>query len=462
MMHLWLTATKRCLTSTRFLALSILLPVIGGAGAAVADGGGQGGNSSTGAVYTMTNDPAGNAVVVYARAADGTLKMSGTFPTGGTSIGFFATGNQNGLVLSKGGRCLWAVNSMSNSVSAFTVKGTNLSLVNVIGSGGYRPISLAVNENLGILYVLNAGGQIQHSPQYNDNVKGFILGEDCGLSSLPGSTRALNATTVYPGVSPAQVSFNPAGSVLVVTEKTNNGGVRGGNIVTFIVRGDGLLTSRQSFAMPCGTGNMACPVTEPFGFAFDNTGKLFVAAADCTGPALPGNLPNCTVPPNQPSLLSYTVSRNGTLTLVDAMADNQAAKCWIVITGSDQYPWGGNGRAPNEFAFTVNALATQAGGTPGSPPAGSVTAYQVSPGGGLTDLGVTPIPVEPAGVPVDAALSRNSRFLYVLSEADGSISGFKVGLDGSLTPLTPPTYAVTAVPPITTTGVPFPNGLAAQ
>ncbi|HEY2532046.1 MAG TPA: beta-propeller fold lactonase family protein [Xanthobacteraceae bacterium] len=435
----------------------VMLLMIGTAGTAAADN-----RSDSGAVYTMTNSTTGNAVVVYARAADGTLMLSGTFPTGGTSIGFFATGNQNGVLLSDDGHCLWAVNSMSNSISAFKVKGTSLSLINVIGSGGQRPISLAVNEDLGILYVLNAGGQIQHSPQYSDNVKGFTLGEDCALSSLPGSTRALNAPTVYPGVSPAQVSFNPAGSVLVVTEKTNNGGVRGGNIVTFIVRGDGLLTSPKSFAMPCGTGNTACPVTEPFGFAFDNSGQLLVTAADCTTPALPGNLPGCTVPPDQPSLLSYTLTRDGTLTLVDALADNQAAKCWIVITNSQQRdgePSQKDHGGLNEFAFTVNAIATQAGGTPGSPPAGSVTGYQVSPGGSLTDLGVTPIPLEPVGVPVDAALSRNSRFLYVLSEGDGSISAFKVGLDGSLTLLN--TYAVTTPPAITTNG-PFPNGLAAR
>jgi 6-phosphogluconolactonase (cycloisomerase 2 family) len=144
------------------------------------------------------------------------------------------------------------------------------------------------------------------------------------------------------------------------------------------------------------------------------------------------------------------------LTVVDNLIDNQAAKCWIVITGSQR------------FAFTVNALGLQPHGTSGLPPAGSVTAYQLDPHGALTKLGVTEIPTalnglgdanSMVGVPIDAALSRNSRFLYVLSEGDGTISGYSVGNDGSLTLLG--VSNVTAVSAITVGG-PFPNGLAAQ
>jgi 6-phosphogluconolactonase (cycloisomerase 2 family) len=379
----------------------------------------------------MTNDPGGNAVVVYDRAADGTLTMSGTFPTGGTSIGFFATGNQHGLLLSSNGHCLWAVNSMSNSISAFEAKGTSLSLTNVVDSGGHRPISLTVDQDL--LYVLNAGGQVG----FSDNITGFTVDKKCGLSPLAGSTRALSANNVLP----AQVGFDPTGSVVVVTEKANNSvvgspPVSGGHITTFIVGRDGLLSSPKS---------VVPPITEPFGFAFDNRGQLLVTAADCTQPVPAGNLPGCTVPPNRPSLLSYTLASNGTLTLVDALVDNQAAKCWIVITNSQR------------FAFTVNALATQAGGTPGNIPAGSVTRYHVSPDGSLTELGVTPVPLAPLGVPVDAALSNNSRFLYVLSEGDGTINAYNVENDGGLTLLnTYPVETVSFAPQL------FPNGLAAR
>lgn len=40
-----------------------------------------------GAVYTMTNDPAGNKVLVFDRAADGRLTFRGAFSTGGLGTG---------------------------------------------------------------------------------------------------------------------------------------------------------------------------------------------------------------------------------------------------------------------------------------------------------------------------------------------------------------------------------------
>jgi hypothetical protein len=40
-----------------------------------------------GAVYTMSNDPAGNKVLVFDRAADGRLTFGGAFSTGGLGTG---------------------------------------------------------------------------------------------------------------------------------------------------------------------------------------------------------------------------------------------------------------------------------------------------------------------------------------------------------------------------------------
>jgi hypothetical protein len=137
-----------------------------------------------------------------------------------------------------------------------------------------------------------------------------------------------------------------------------------------------------------------------------------------------------------------------TLTLVQKLTQDQAAICWLVVT---------NGLRP--FAFAVNALGTATGKPAGSPPAGSITRYRVSFFGNLTELGVTLTPRAPAGVPVDDALSLDGRYLYVLSEGDGTISAYKVGFLGGLTLLK--TYPVTAKPAIATNG-PFPNGLAAR
>jgi 6-phosphogluconolactonase len=427
---------KRGLASVVLMATAVGVPAVASEGDGYTD---------HGAVYTLTNSTTANAVAVYDRAPDGTLTMSGSFSTHGISIGFFATGNQHGLLLSNKNRCLWAVNSMSDSIASFEVKGTSLTFVDTVASGGSRPISLTVNEGLGVLYVLNAGGQVGAS----DNITGFTLGTNCKLSPLAGSTRALSGSNV----SPAQVSLTPKGSVLIVTEKTDDSvlgqpAVRGGHITTWQVDRNGLLSARKSFVPP---------ITEPFGFAFDDRGQMLVTAADCTQPAPPGNLPGCTVPPNTPALLTYKVGNDGTLKLLHTSVDDQAAKCWIVVTGGERFDYG------PQFAFTTNALATPPGGTAGAPPAGSITGYEVGRGGRTTKLGVTPVPLAPVGVPVDAALSRDSRFLYVLTEGDGLITAYKIGADGGLTLLN--SYAVTSEPPITapaSDNVPFPNGLAAQ
>src|SRR5204862_917005 len=97
----------------------------------------------------------------------------------------------------------------------------DLTLVDVVASGGIRPISLALHENL--LYVLNEGG--------TPNITGFTIGDDGTLTPLAGSTQPLIGGTA---ADPAQVSFNHDGTLLVVTEKAGN------RIDTYIVDENGL------------------------------------------------------------------------------------------------------------------------------------------------------------------------------------------------------------------------------
>src|SRR5216117_4124454 len=90
------------------------------ASAAAADG-------APGAVYTLMNLTSGNAVAIFARAADGTLTAAGTVATGGTGTGS-GLGSQGAVVLSADGSRLFAVNAGSNDVSVFTVGAAGLSL----------------------------------------------------------------------------------------------------------------------------------------------------------------------------------------------------------------------------------------------------------------------------------------------------------------------------------------------
>lgn len=342
--------------------------------------------AAPGSVFTMSNAAAGNAILRFDRAPDGTLTPAGEIPTGGLGTGA-GLGNQGGLTLSA--NALFAVNAGDNTVSAFDLHGGDLELVNVVPSGGERPISVTVSGRL--VYVLNAAGE--------GNITGFVLTPGEGLVPLPGSTRPLSGAAL---TDPAQVSFSPGGDVLVVTEKATN------LLVTYAVGADGLPGNPQVFASAGMT---------PFGFSFDVHGRLIVSEA--FGGA-----------PDGSAVSSYDVSAGGALAPISpSIGTTETAACWIAVTK--------NGR----FAYTTNA---------GS---GSISGYAVAPDGSLTLLdadGVTGSTGD-GSAPIDLAFTRNSQIIYSLNSGNGTLSAFHVRADGGLTPIG------------TTGGIPAgANGLAAQ
>jgi 6-phosphogluconolactonase (cycloisomerase 2 family) len=144
----------------------------------------------------------------------------------------------------------------------------SLTLVDVVSSGGVRPISLTVHGSL--LYVLNEGG--------TPNITGFTISNKGELTPLPGSTRPLTGGS---GADPAEVSFSRDGALLVVTEKATN------LIDVYVVGTDGVAGPPIS--------NPSAGQT-PFGFAFDQRNNLIVSEAF-------GGAPNAS------AVSSYSVSR---------------------------------------------------------------------------------------------------------------------------------------------------------
>jgi 6-phosphogluconolactonase len=218
------------LSAVLFIALVTM-----GAQVSRADGG-------SGDVYVMTNQSSGNSIIVFHRDSAGTLTSAGSFATGGNGAGTGADplGSQGSLVLSEDQRLLFAVNAGSNSVSVFAVSGDQLRLLDTVGSSGVMPVSVTVKHDL--VFVVNAGGI--------PNISGFTIDPETNrLLPLPGSTRNLPGGAA---AAPAQVSFTPDGSVLVVTEKGTN------QIDTFTLD-EGIPGPGVSFAS---NG------IEPFGFAF--------------------------------------------------------------------------------------------------------------------------------------------------------------------------------------------------
>ncbi len=350
----------RLLSAATLLALPIFWPQTG-----LAQG-------RTGDVYVLTNQSTGNSVVVFHRDTAGMLTFAGSFASGGNGAGP-GLGSQGAVVLSDDNRLLFAVNAGSNSISVFGVSGDQLTLLNTVSSGGVLPVSVTARHNL--VYVLNAGG--------TPNISGFAISPSTNwLVPLAVSTQALPGGA---GAGPAQVSFSPDGSVLVVTEKGTN------LIDTFTVDDDGVAQPGVSFAS---NG------TTPFGFAFGHDNVVIVSEAF-------GGAPGAS------ALSSYEVDENGSLVVVTpSLADTQTAACWVVVPE--------NGR----FAYTSNT---------GS---GIISSYIVSDGGSLALLNAAAASTGNGSAPTDMALSDNSRFLYVLNSGSGAISGFRVQANGSLTPVT--------------------------
>jgi len=324
------------------------------------------GGSDVGAVFTLSNSAAGNAVIAFARGADGTLTPAGTFATQGNGTGA-GLGSQGAVALGGDGQFLFAVNAASNTITSFAVDGTSLTRVSTVASGGTLPISLTTHGNL--VYVLNAGG--------TENITGFSVDQNGRLTMLPGSSRPLSGT----GVGPAEVGFDPSGSRLVVTEKNTN------RIDVFAVGSGGLASAAVVNASAGQT---------PFGFAFNQHGVLIVSEAFGGGV-------------DASAVSSYTLNTNGTLAVVSAsVPTTETAACWVAVTN--------NGK----FAYAANTGSA------------SVTGYRVDQAS-LTILNPDGKTGNTGNTPIDAAVSRNSQFLYTLTAGSHTISAFSVGQDdGSL------------------------------
>jgi 6-phosphogluconolactonase len=258
------------------------------------------------AVYTETNSLTNNTIVSFDKMADGSLTMSGSFSTKGSGTGV-SLGNAGGVILTEDGNYLLAVNAGSNEISVFQVKFNGLKLTDKIKSGGIKPISLTVNDN--IVYVLNAGG--------NGNIAGFHL-NDGKLSVIPNSIKPLSSNSA----GPAEIAFNPVGNVLVVTEKLTS------KIDTYTVNKHGVAKGPIVH-----TSNGLTP----FGFAFNEKGYLIVSEA-------PGS-----------ALSSYLVEEDGSLKLISgSIADFRAAACWIAVTKDGKFAYANNAHDGTISSYIIN------------------------------------------------------------------------------------------------------------
>ena len=378
-------------------------PAASGTGAADATGGVD---LRSGAVFSMSNAPAGNRVVVYDRVG-GRLQRVGSFATGGRGSGGFED-SANGLVLGsprgesapnnllEDGRLLFATNAGSGTITVFRVLPDRLQRVQVVRSGGAKPVSVTVNR--GLLYVLNSGETSQGlttSPNCTTgsrpSVTGFRVSDTGRLTPIPGSTRLLSGDR-FSGC--AQVSFTPDGSSLVATERLavtpGETPEDEGRINTYAVRADGTLGTHR-VVDATGQG--------PFGFTFSKSGTL-VTTEQFDGPDGPG----------RGAAAAYRVRPDGTLARTSGSVHNGGTDtCWAVVTDDGRY------------AYTSSFFGT-----------GRISSYRVGADGSLRLLAARAADrtVEPGAA--DLSLSGDSRYLYNVNAFTGEVREYEVGGDGGL------------------------------
>lgn len=209
------------------------------------------------------------------------------------------------------------------------------------------------------------------------NIQGFLVEPSSGhLMQIPGSSQPLPGGA---SASPGQIGISPDGDVLLVTEKGTN------QIDTWTLTDEGLPVNGK---VTVSSGAV------PFGFTFVRRDVALVTEA-------------------APSALSsYEAGDDGTLELVTGtVGDTQKANCWVAATKN------------NRYAYVTNT---------GS---GTISSYLISHEGSLNLLNATAAVTGPGTAPIDFALSSDSHFLFVRLGTKGTVAGFRVESDGSLTPV---------------------------
>jgi 6-phosphogluconolactonase len=244
------------------------------------------------AVFAQTNDARGNELVAFATEPDGGLVNIGSFPTGGRGNGLPHLPSQGSIAIDASRTRLLVVNAGSDEISLFSI-GDAPKLLTHIASGGERPVSIAIRNDL--VYVLNAG---------NATIVGFKLDGD-SISAFDGSLRALEA-----GTDPAQIAFTPTGDALVITDRATN------SIVVYGLDADGrpadLQTYPSSGVTPYGfdfAGDVLV-VTEAFG------GQVGAAAAS-----------------------SYTFAAGGLKPQSSSVGSSRSEVCWAITSADGHHVW---------------------------------------------------------------------------------------------------------------------------
>ena len=402
-----------------------------------------------GGVYTMTNGLLENEIAAFGVNPGGQLALIGYYSTGGLGSTEFDGGegldpliSADSIIVTPTG-CLVACNAGSDTITSFVINADfGLTKVSTVNSGGVGPNSLAYSG--GRLFVTNIDRDgfalgdpnvPRGEPNDEGNVVGFRMTSQGILIPIDGSTVDLDNR-------PADIGFSADGTSLIVTSITAGSAALPGpgaanSVVVFDVTADGVVTGMTGSATGTQVGNsdnrnLASAID------FDTTvigNREFIVVTEAREFNAAGG------PPALPALQAGSVSvyellGDGSITEVASdvvLGDpagspfdpaNQLTTCWIdfAANGTTFY-------VSNAINATISSFELQADGTPALLEliaASGVSGFSTGGTTGPEVFGTTD------GF-IDLDITEDGSYLYQLEGLNGSISGYSLNDDGTLT-----------------------------
>jgi hypothetical protein len=248
------------------------------------------------AFYSLSMNTA-NTVKVFSGNSTGYITYVTEVSTGGAGG---AVQSQESIYVYGG--YLFAVNPNSNTVSLFTISNNDPTSITLVGtpvsSGGTYPLSVTAYG--GIAAVVNSGDQ--------NGIRTFTYGPS-GLVPVAGSDRNLNLNLTNPPVShtgPAQISFTPDGTGLIISNKD-----AAPPLFYFNISANGIPSATPATSSDVGM------VT--FGFTFAANGNIVLTDAAPTGTSSGVIFAHVNPFPQGPSFVTPSY----------VLISEQIASCWV-------------------------------------------------------------------------------------------------------------------------------------
>lgn len=376
---------------------------------------------ATNVLYTLSNNiTAGqNAVLAYARAADGSLTplAGGPFMTGGTGVSnptqsLGPDDSDDELIASPDHTRLFAVNAGSNTIAVFDIHGDG-SLTAVAGSpfpsGGISPVSVGLSGNF--LYVVNQDEDtLQDAAAGSPSYTAFTVAASGALTPVANST-------VAAGVSPSVAYVSPSGKLLFGSDflaplKSNP---PQGPLRAFAINADGTLTPAPGTPMAIPVVDGGSPPGTPVALGIWSHPTQNILYVDFTLRS-------------QVGVYTYDPA-SGALTYVTEAPVSGAAPCWVRASANGNFLY-----VTDTANDSVSVLDSS------NPMAPTEIQNLVLQDAGALLSDAAPFPTTSESY--EENLSPDGKFLYVLSQrttpnvADSSgnvLHALSIGSNGMLT-----------------------------